>query len=94
MIKSELTERIAAENPHLYRRDVEKVVNAILDTITAALAQGDRVELRGFGVFGVRTRDAHTGRNPRTRAEVAVSEKASPTFKTGQDMRRRLNPSD
>ena len=94
MLKSDLIVRIAEENPHLYHRDVEKIVNAILDTITAALARGDRVELRGFGVFGVRTRDANTGRNPRTRAEVAVSEKVSPTFKTGRDMHRRLNPSD
>ena len=94
MLKSELIDRIAAENPHLYHRDVEKIVNTILDTITAALAQGDRVELRGFGVFGVRTRDAYTGRNPRTRAKVPVSEKVTPTFKTSQDMRRRLNPSE
>src|SRR3954449_4815738 len=66
---------LAAENPHLYQRDVEKIVNAILDTITTALAQGDRVELRGFGVFGVKTRDACTGRNPRNGNEVPVSEK-------------------
>jgi integration host factor subunit beta len=65
MIKSELIETIAAENPHLYQRDVEKIVNAILDTITAGLARGDRVELRGFGVFAVKTRNARTGRNPR-----------------------------
>jgi integration host factor beta subunit len=65
MIKSELIERIAEQNPHLYQRDVEKIVNAILDTITTALAQGDRVELRGFGVFAVKTRNARTGRNPR-----------------------------
>ena len=61
MIKSELIERIAARNPHLYQRDVETVVTAILDTITAALARGDRVELRGFGVFAVKKRDARTG---------------------------------
>ena len=71
MIKSELIERIAAENPHLYQRDVEKIVNAILDTITTALARGDRVELRGFGVFAVKTRDARTGRNPDTVGEFA-----------------------
>jgi integration host factor subunit beta len=74
MIKSELIERIAAENPHLYHRDVEKIVNAILDTITAALARGDRVELRGFGVFAVKTRGARTGRNPRDGTKVVVSE--------------------
>jgi integration host factor subunit beta len=94
MIKSELIERIAAENPHLYQRDVEKIVNAILDTITTALAQGDRVELRGFGMFGVKTRDARTGRNPRNGAEVSVSEKVFPTFKTSRDMHRRLNPAE
>jgi integration host factor subunit beta len=94
MIKSELIERIAAENPHLYQRDVEKIVNAILDTITTALAQGDRVELRGFGVFAVKTREARTGRNPRNGSKVPVSEKVFPTFKTRRDMHHRLNPSE
>jgi integration host factor subunit beta len=94
MLKSELIERIAAENPHLYQRDVERIVNAILGTITAALARGDRVELRDFGVFAVKTREARTGRNPRNGAEVPVSEKVTPTFKTSRDMHRRLNPSE
>jgi integration host factor subunit beta len=94
MIKSELIERIAAENPHLYQRDVEKIVNAILDTITTALAQGDRVELRGFGMFRVKRRNARTGRNPRDGTQVPVSEKAAPMFKTSRDMHRRLNPSE
>ena len=94
MIKSELIERIAAENPHLYHRDVEKIVNTILDTITTALARGDRVELRGFGVFAVKTRGARTGRNPRDGTEVAVSEKVVPMFKISRDMHRRLNPSE
>jgi integration host factor subunit beta len=94
MLKSELIERIAAENPHLYQRDVEIIVNTILDAITAALARGDRVELRDFGVFAVKARGARTGRNPRNGAEVAVSEKVIPTFKTSRDMHRRLNPSD
>jgi len=93
MIKSELIERIAEPNPHLYQRDVEAIVNAILDTITTALAQGDRVELRGFGVFAVKKRDARTGRNPRNGTKVAVPEKIVPTFKTSRDMHRRLNPS-
>ena len=74
MIKSELIETIAAENPHLYHRDVEKIVNAILDTITAALARGDRVELRGFGVFAVKRRNARTGRNPRWHRGRSVRE--------------------
>src|SRR3954453_3976564 len=93
-IKSELIERIAAENPHLYQRDVEKIVNAILDTITAGLVRGDRVELRGFGMFRVKRRDARTGRNPRDGTQVPVSEKAVPMFKTSRDMHRRLNPSE
>jgi integration host factor subunit beta len=91
MIKSELVQRIADRNPHLYLRDVEKIVNAILDEITAALARGDRVELRGFGAFSVKHRDARQGRNPRTGAHVAVDEKAVPFFKTGKEMRERLN---
>jgi integration host factor subunit beta len=91
MIKSELVQRIADRNPHLYLRDVEKIVNAILDEITSALSRGDRVELRGFGAFSVKHRDARVGRNPRTGAHVAVDEKAVPFFKTGKEMRERLN---
>ncbi len=91
MIKSELVQAIAAENPHLYQRDVEHIVNAILDAITEALAQGDRVELRGFGAFSVKSRPARTGRNPRTGARVQVDEKHVPFFKTGKEMRERLN---
>ena len=94
MIKSELIARIAEQNPHLYQRDAEAVLNAILDTITAALVRGDRVELRGFGVFAVKKREARTGRNPRNGEEVAVSEKVVPVFKTGRDMHHRLNPTD
>ena len=91
MIKSELVQRIANRNPHLYRRDMEKIVNAIVDEITAALSRGDRVELRGFGAFSVKHRDARVGRNPRTGAHVPVSEKTVPFFKTGKEMRERLN---
>ena len=91
MIKSELVQRIADRNPHLYLRDVEKIVNAILDEIVNALARGDRVELRGFGAFSVKHRDARLGRNPRTGAHVSVDEKAVPFFKTGKEMRERLN---
>ena len=93
MIKSELVQRIANRNPHLYLRDVEKIVNAILDEITGALSRGDRVELRGFGAFSVKHRDARVGRNPRTGAHVPVNEKTVPFFKTGKEMRERLNQS-
>ena len=91
MIKSELIERIAVRNPHLFQRDVEHIVNAILEEIVAALSRGDRVELRGFGAFSVKNRPARTGRNPRTGEQVTVSEKYVPFFKTGKDMRERLN---
>ena len=91
MIKSELVQRIANRNPHLYLRDVENIVNAILGEIVAALARGDRVELRGFGAFSVKHRDARVGRNPRTGAHVSVNEKTVPFFKTGKEMRERLN---
>jgi integration host factor subunit beta len=91
MIKSELVEKIAEQNPHLYQRDVENIVNAILNEIIAAMARGDRVELRGFGAFSVKQRPARTGRNPRTGAHVAVDQKCVPFFKTGKEMRERLN---
>jgi integration host factor subunit beta len=94
MLKSELIERIAEQNPHLYQRDVETIVNAILNTTTIALARGDRVELRGFGMFTVKKRNARTGQNPRNGEQVAVSEKVFPAFKTSRDMHRRLNPSE
>jgi integration host factor subunit beta len=91
MMKSELVQRIAEQNPHLYQRDAENIVNAILGGIIAALARGDRVELRGFGTFSVKNRPAHTGRNPRTGAHVVVKRKIVPSFKTGKEMHKRLN---
>lgn len=91
MIKSELVHRISAANPHLYQRDVEVIVNAILEEVAGALARGDRVELRGFGAFSVKNRPARIGRNPRTGDKVAVAEKHVPFFKTGKEMRERLN---
>lgn len=91
MIKSELIQKIADKNPHLYLRDVEKIVNAILGEITEALARGDRVELRGFGAFSVKNRQPRLGRNPRTGEKVAVGEKWVPFFKTGKELRDRLN---
>ena len=91
MIKSELVQRIAAQNPHLFQRDIENIVNAILDEVGNAMARGDRVELRGFGAFSVKHRDARVGRNPRTGASVSVAEKAVPYFKTGKQLRDMLN---
>ena len=92
MIKSELIERITAQNPHLLQRDIEKVVNTIFDQIVEALRRGDRVELRGFGASSAKRRAARTGRNPRTGVAVQVAKKAVPFFKTGKEMRARLNP--
>ncbi|WP_306117323.1 MULTISPECIES: integration host factor subunit beta [unclassified Roseitalea] len=91
MIKSELVQIIANRNPHLYQRDVENIVNAVLDEIAETLAQGNRVELRGFGAFSVKNRPAREGRNPRTGETVMVEEKWVPFFKTGKELRNRLN---
>ncbi|HYB57554.1 MAG TPA: integration host factor subunit beta [Alphaproteobacteria bacterium] len=91
MTKSELILRIAERNPHLYQRDVERIVSTIFDEISSALSQGDRVELRGFGAFSVKRRGSRLGRNPRTGESVAVSEKHIPFFKTGKELRERLN---
>ncbi len=91
MTRSELISRIAQQNPHLYHRDVERIVATIFDEITNALANGDRVELRGFGAFSVKGRDARIGRNPRTGESVSVDAKSVPFFKTGKQLRDRLN---
>ncbi|CUH60354.1 integration host factor subunit beta [Thalassobacter stenotrophicus] len=91
MIRSELIQKIADENPHLYQRDVERIVNTIFEEIIEAMADGDRVELRGFGAFSVKKRDARLGRNPRTGDAVEVEEKHVPFFKTGKLLRDRLN---
>ncbi len=91
MTKSELIQRIAELNPHLYHRDVERIVTTIFEEISGALARGDRVELRGFGAFSVKQRDARVGRNPRTGAAVQVAEKHIPFFKTGKLLRERMN---
>ena len=91
MIKSELVQRISSQIPHLYPRDVENIVSAMLGEIVGALGRGDRVELRGFGTFSVKRRPARTGRNPRTGAHVSVAQKNMPFFKTGKEMRERLN---
>ena len=91
MIRSELIQKIADENPHLFQRDVERIVNTIFEEITQALERGERVELRGFGAFSVKHRAARIGRNPRTGESVAVEAKAVPFFKTGKLLRDRLN---
>ena len=91
MLKSELIAKLTAENPALRQEDLERVVNVILDEIGDALARGDRVELRGFGAFSVRQRDARRGRNPRTGEPVTVPAKTVPFFKAGKELRARVN---
>jgi integration host factor subunit beta len=91
MTRSELIARLAAANPHLYQRDVERIVTTIFEEISAALARGDRVELRGFGAFSVKQRGSRIGRNPRTGQAVSVTAKHIPYFKTGKQLRERLN---
>lgn len=92
MTKSELIALLAERNPHLYQRDVERIVSTIFDEITAALCRGDRVELRGFGAFSVKQRGPRVGRNPRTGDAVEVAAKCVPYFKTGKELRERMNP--
>jgi integration host factor subunit beta len=89
--KSELIADLAAANPHLRSSDVELIVATIFDEITGALAAGQRVELRGFGAFTTKHRDARTGRNPRTGEAVSVHEKSVPFFKAGKELRERVN---
>lgn len=91
MTKSELIAKLAAKNPQLYLRDVETIVDTIIEEMSDALARGDRVELRGFGAFSVKEREARTGRNPRTGETVSVEAKRMPAFKAGKELRERLN---
>jgi integration host factor subunit beta len=91
MIRSELVALLAAENPDLSGKEVERVVDAFFDTISEQLAKGGRIELRGFGAFSTRSRTARTGRNPRTGTAVDVDAKRVPYFKPGKNMRLRLN---
>ncbi|MEQ8830889.1 MAG: integration host factor subunit beta [Alphaproteobacteria bacterium] len=92
MTRSDLIARIA-QNRGLFQRDVERVVATVFEEVTNALSRGDRVELRGFGAFSVKDRDARTGRNPRTGEAVDVDAKSVPFFKTGKQLRERLNDS-
>ena len=91
MTRSELITRIAQQNPHLYHRDVERIVATVFDEIINALGNGNRVELRGFGAFSIKKRNARVGRNPRTGESVMVDAKSVPFFKTGKQLRDRLN---
>lgn len=91
MIKSELVQKLADENPNLFHRDVERIVSIVFDEITDSLARGDRVELRGFGAFSVKHRPARVGRNPRSGEAVSIEEKWTPFFKAGKELRDRLN---
>jgi len=91
MIKSELVQKIADKSPHLYHRDIERIVNTILDEVINAMKEGNRIELRGFGAFSVKSRNARMGRNPRTGSSVEVIAKRVPFYKTGKELRERLN---
>ena len=91
MTRSQLILRLAERNPHLFHRDVERIVATVFDEVSAALARGERVELRGFGAFSVKSRGARVGRNPRTGEAVQVAAKHLPYFKTGKELRERLN---
>ena len=91
MIKSELAKKLADKNPHLYIQDVDRVLNIVLDEITNALREGGRVELRGFGAFTVKSREARLGRNPRTGLAIDVGAKRIPAFRCGKDLHKRLN---
>ncbi len=91
MTRSELIEKIAAKNPHLLQKDVERIVGVVFDTIVEALAKGDRVEFRGFGAFSVRTRSPRVAKNPRTGEQVKVEERKIPHFKTGKQLFESLN---
>ena len=91
MTKSELITKLTTQNPSLSAQDVENVVNTILEEITSTLVDGGRVELRGFGAFSVREREARTARNPRTGEQVQVDAKRVPFFKMGKDLKERIN---
>ena len=91
MTRFGLIKRLAAANPHLYARDIERIVDTVFGQIGSALARGDRVELRGFGAFSTRARGERLGRNPRTGSKVAVPRKVVPHFKAGKELRERLN---
>ena len=91
MIRSELIQKIAEENPHLFQRDVERIVATVFDEIISAMSRGERVELRGFGAFSTRARDARTGRNPRTGENIKIKASKIPGFKAGKALKDAVN---
>lgn len=91
MTKSELIQRLSAKYPHLYQRDIEVLVGTILNEISTALAQGNRVELRGFGAFSVRKRDPRVARNPKNGELVNIGQRHAIYFRTGKELRERIN---
>lgn len=91
MTKSELILRLSKQFPHLYQRDVETLVNTVLAGISDALVSGDRVELRGFGAFSIRKREARKARNPKNGTEVRIGERCAIYFRTGKELRERIN---
>ena len=93
MTRSELIAKLAERNPHLKLQHVESIVNVVFEEIADTLAKGGRVELRGFGAFSVKKREGRVGRNPRTGEEVKVDDKYVPFFRTGKQLRDRINQS-
>ena len=91
MTKSELILKITSKNSYLYHKDVYKIIDTLFDCVTKALKAGDRIELRGFGTFTTKLRDARIGRNPRTGEPVAIPQKKLPFFKMGKSMKERIN---
>ena len=91
MTRSELVAELTTANPHLRSQDAELIVSTVFEEIAGALSRGDRVELRGFGAFTIKKRDARTGRNPRTGEAVPVDEKVVPFFNAGKELRDRVN---
>jgi integration host factor subunit beta len=94
MIRSELIEQLSKEYPHLYHRDIERIVNTFYSTISEALAEGNRVELRGFGAFSLKKKEARVGRNPKSGEVVNVPEKVAIFYKAGKDLKSRMNNID
>ncbi len=91
MNKSDIIIKIAKINPELYQKDANKIVNVFFNTISSALIRNERIEIRGFGIFDVKKREARIARNPKNGEVVAVPEKNIPYFRMGKKMKERLN---